>query len=108
LRIDFAAGSRINVFLRVIGRLKPDVTPAAAQGQLDALAADLRKPFPIKQTVGVYLRMEPMHGDLVADVKPAIARQDGNHQEAGRHGGKRRWIARGPHGPDGRAAGGVT
>jgi putative ABC transport system permease protein len=72
LRIDFAAGSRINVFLRVVGRLKPGVSEAEAQGQLDALAADLRKRFPIKQTAGVYLRMEPMHQDLVADVKPAI------------------------------------
>lgn len=72
LRIDFAAGSRINVFLRVVGRLKPGVSVAEAQGQLDTLAADLRKRFPIKQTAGVYLRMEAMHQDLVADVKPAI------------------------------------
>jgi putative ABC transport system permease protein len=72
LRVNFAAGSRINVFLRVVGRLKPGVSVADAQGQVDALAASLRAQFPIKQTAGVYLRVEPMDTDLVADVRPAI------------------------------------
>ena len=60
------------MFLRVIGRLKPGVDMAEAQGQLDSLAADLRRRFAIKQTAGVYLRMEPMHDTLVSDVRPAI------------------------------------
>jgi putative ABC transport system permease protein len=72
IRTDFAAGSRINVFLRVIGRLKPGVAIEEAQRQVDAIAADLRVQFPIKQTAGVYFRVEPMHQDLVADVRPAI------------------------------------
>jgi predicted permease len=72
LRVDFAAGSRVNVFLRVIGRLKPGVTMAQAHGDIDALAADLRSRFPIKQTAGFHLRLEPMHEDLIADVKPSI------------------------------------
>jgi putative ABC transport system permease protein len=72
LRVDFAAGSRINVFLRVIGRLKPGVALTEAQGDIDALAADLRGRFPIKQTAGFHLRVEPMQEDLVADVKPSI------------------------------------
>ena len=72
LRFDFAAGSRVNVFLRVIGRLKQDVDIAAAQRDVDALAADLRSRFPIKQTAGVNFRIEPMHEDLVHDVRPVI------------------------------------
>jgi putative ABC transport system permease protein len=72
MRIDFAGGSRINVFLRVIGRLKPGVTIDQAQAQMDVLAADLRERFPIKETSGLHLRVEPMHDDLVADVRPAI------------------------------------
>jgi putative ABC transport system permease protein len=72
LRIDFAAGSRINVFLRVIGRLRSETSIARAQEQVDGIAADLRAQFPIKQTAGVYFRLEPMHKDLVADVRPAI------------------------------------
>ena len=72
LRVDFAAGSRVNVFLRVIARLGPGVSPAEAQGEADAVAAGLRAQFPIKQTAGVHLRVESMHEDLVADVRPAI------------------------------------
>jgi putative ABC transport system permease protein len=72
LRVDFAAGSRINVFLRVIARLKPGVSRARAQGEAETVAAGLRAQFPIKQTAGTHLRVEPMHEDLVADVRPAI------------------------------------
>ena len=72
LRVDFAAGSRVNVFLRVIGRLKDGVDVAAAQRDVDALAADLRSRFPIKQTAGLAFRIEPMHEDLVHDVRPVI------------------------------------
>ncbi|HSC27609.1 MAG TPA: ABC transporter permease, partial [Vicinamibacterales bacterium] len=50
LRMDFAAGSRINVFLRVVGRLKPGVALAQSQEQMDALAAYFRKLVPIKDT----------------------------------------------------------
>ena len=72
LTVDFAAGSRINVFLRIIARLKPGVPLEAAQGQADAIAADLRRQFPIKATSGLYFRVVPMHEDLVADVRPSI------------------------------------
>jgi putative ABC transport system permease protein len=72
MRLDFAGGSRINVFLRVIGRLEPGVTVAQAQAQMDRLAADLRERFPIKNTAGLHIRVEPMQQDLVQDVRPAI------------------------------------
>ena len=72
MRVDFAAGSRVNVASRVIGRLRDGVTIAQAQEEIDAIAADLRQQFPIKQTAGFHLRLEPMHQDLVADVQPVI------------------------------------
>ncbi len=72
LRVDFANGSRINVFLRTLGRLKDGVTRDQAQGQVDALVADLRQRFPIKETAGVRWRVEPMHQDLVADSRAVI------------------------------------
>ena len=72
LRVDFAGGSRINVFLRVIGRLKQGVTIDQAQAQVDRLAIDLRRLFPIKETAGLFFRVEPMQKDLVAEVRPAI------------------------------------
>jgi putative ABC transport system permease protein len=72
LRVDFVNGSRINVFLRVIGRLKEGVTIGQAQAQVDRLAIDLRRQFPIKETSGLHFRVEPMQKDLVAEVRPAI------------------------------------
>lgn len=75
MRVDFADASplsRINVFLRVIGRLKEGVTLAQAQAQLDGIAAALRRQFPIKQTSGMHLRTESMYQDLVMDVRPVI------------------------------------
>jgi putative ABC transport system permease protein len=71
-RINWDLASRINVQFRVIGRLAPGATVGTAQAQLDALGADLRQRFPIKQTAGVYFRAEPMHENLVADVRPIV------------------------------------
>ncbi len=72
LRIDYATASRTNVFLDMIGRLKPGVTLPQAQQQLDNIAADLRRRFPIKEAAGLHIRGEWMREDLVADVRPAI------------------------------------
>ena len=72
LRVNYANASRINVFMRVIGRLKPGVTLAQAQAQMDRVAEQLRQLVPIKASAGFAIRLEPMHKDLVADVQPAI------------------------------------
>ena len=72
LRINYATASRTNVFLRMVGRLKPGVTLRQAQQQLDNIAADLRRRFPIKDAAGLHIRAEWMRDDLVADVRPAI------------------------------------
>jgi predicted permease len=72
LRVDFAGGSRINVFLRVIGKLKPGVTLAAANAQVESIATKLREQFPIKKSADLHFRAEPMHKDLVADVRTLI------------------------------------
>ena len=71
-RIDFEAGSRLNVFLRLIGRLNKGATIKQAQAQVELVAEDLRKRFPIKETSGLHFRVEPMQEDLIADVRPAI------------------------------------
>ena len=72
LRIDLENASRINVFLRTVGRLKPGVSIEQAQSQINTLVSDLRRRFPIKETAGLRWRVEPMHGDLTADVRPTI------------------------------------
>ncbi|HYL34859.1 MAG TPA: ABC transporter permease [Bryobacteraceae bacterium] len=72
LRVNYATAGRNDVFLRVIGRLKKNVTIEQAQAQVNAIATDLRQHFPIKQTAGFYVRVEPMHQDLVRDSRPVI------------------------------------
>ncbi len=72
LRIDWSTASRLNLLLRLVGRLKPGATFATAQTQLNNLAADLSNRFAIKKAAGLALRAEPMQADLVRDVRPAI------------------------------------
>jgi len=71
-RTDFAQASRINVGLRVIGRLKEGVPLARAQTEVEVLATDLRRRFAIKETAGFSLRLAPVQQDLVDDVRPII------------------------------------
>ena len=72
LRVNYEAGSRTIAFLRIIARLRPGASLHAAQSQLDTVAADLRGRFPVKQGSGWHYRLEPMHDDVVADVRPSV------------------------------------
>ncbi len=71
-RINWAAASHINVVFRVVARMKPGVRVAAAQAQMNTVAADLKRLVPIKQTAGMRLRVVPMHQEIVSDVRPAV------------------------------------
>jgi predicted permease len=71
MRLNLQA-NRNNVSLRVVGRVKPGTSFEQAQSQLDNIGADLRQRFAIKTTSGFHLRLEPMHENLVASVRPAI------------------------------------
>jgi putative ABC transport system permease protein len=72
LRIDYSTASRLNVFMRLVGRLKPSASIAAAQQHLDLAAADLRERFPIKKSAGLVIRIVPMDSGLVADVRTGL------------------------------------
>ena len=58
-------------WLRVTGRLKPGVTPAQAQAEMDALAAKLAKEFPAEND-GWVIRMAPLRDVIVGNVRPAL------------------------------------
>jgi predicted permease len=72
LRQDFAAGSRINHFMRVIGRMRPGASLASAQEELNGVVRDLRARFPLKETAGTVWRVEPMHEYLVANTTQSL------------------------------------
>ena len=58
-------------FLRVIARLKPNVTPEQAQSEITAIAARLEQQYPDKNT-HKSLRLESALQALVGDVRPAL------------------------------------
>ena len=71
-RIAYDEANRKNVAWQVIGRLKPGATMAQAQAVADAVAASDRKIDPIEETAGYAIRIEPMHGYMVEQARPAI------------------------------------
>ena len=71
-RTDFERSSRLNVFMRVIGKLKPGVTPEAATRDVERICNELREQYQIMKTADTHWRVESMHEDLVHDVRPAI------------------------------------
>ncbi len=58
-------------YLRVIGRLKPQVTLAAAQADMDSIARRLTERYPDSNT-GVGVNLAGLQEDLTGDVRPAL------------------------------------
>ena len=71
-RLDFENANRNNVFLRVVARMKPGVTVAQAQTELDGIAARLRELYTIKQTTGFRVRLVSMQEDITRHVRPMV------------------------------------
>ena len=58
--------------LRVIGRLKPGITLAQAQSEMDGIAAQLRARYPDHAEVGFHLDVRPLQQEVVGHVRPAL------------------------------------
>jgi putative ABC transport system permease protein len=58
-------------FLHVVGRLKPGVTLAQAQADVDAVASRLEAQYPASNT-GWNLRMVPLRDQLVGNIEPTL------------------------------------
>ena len=71
-RLSYDAASRLNVSLRVIGRLKPGVTLDQAQAAVDSFNADQQRLYTILRTSGFQVVLVPMRQHLVEQVRPAI------------------------------------
>jgi predicted permease len=72
-RLSYDAANRSGVTLKgVIGRLKDGVSLERAQAVANVVATEARKNFPVDETAGYSLRLEPMRQHLVAEVKPTI------------------------------------
>jgi putative ABC transport system permease protein len=71
-RLAYDAASRNGFFIRPVARLRDGVPLKRAQELADIVAAEGRKHFPIDQSAGYYIDLEPMQQHLVAEVRPAI------------------------------------
>lgn len=65
------ATSRGGNSLRVFGRLKPDVSVAQAQSEIDAMNAQLALAYP-EQNAGIDIRVDPLNEKVVGNVRPAL------------------------------------
>ncbi|HTB15284.1 MAG TPA: ABC transporter permease [Bryobacteraceae bacterium] len=72
LRLVYDQSQRLSIGFRLIGRLKPGATIDQAQAQSEIMAADERKINLIERSADYHVRLDPMHKDLVAEVRPAI------------------------------------
>jgi putative ABC transport system permease protein len=58
---------RGSYWLTIVGRLKPAISRAAAQSEMDVIAAALERQYPVNAGIGV--RLVPMHEEIVGDVR---------------------------------------
>jgi putative ABC transport system permease protein len=71
LPIDPAKLDRGPHYLRVVGRLKPEVTQAQAQAEMSAIAARLAQQYPEK-IAGHGVKLEPLRDVIVGDIGSAL------------------------------------
>jgi predicted permease len=71
-RIDYVNAPENNVFLRPVGRLRDGATPEQLQPQIDRIAAELASNNQVKATAGYAVRVEALHEDLTAHVRPVL------------------------------------
>jgi len=65
--VDYAKQDRDSHGLTVIGRMKSGVTPAQAQGEVNAIAARL---YPLHYThTGFAVKVVSLHGDIVTKMR---------------------------------------
>ena len=71
-RLGYDNAQRNSVSLQLIARLKPGVSLDRAQAAADSVAAALRRDFPVHNTSGFFIRLEPIGNHLLAAVRPAL------------------------------------
>jgi putative ABC transport system permease protein len=72
LQLDWVNGRNNFTVYTIIGRMKPGVTLAQAQQDLDAITAGLRASRPAYQTTPLEIRGVPLHYDVVKSVRPGL------------------------------------
>ncbi len=72
IQFDLSQARRGSRSMLVTGRLKAGVSLEQAQAEMDAIAARLREEVPQYEEEGVEIKLIPLHGEMVASVRPAL------------------------------------
>ncbi|HEY5646063.1 MAG TPA: ABC transporter permease, partial [Pseudomonadales bacterium] len=72
MRVDVANSPRTNVFMNVVGRIKPGVTVAQAQAEMDAVTARMSEEEPIYKQNNLSNRLVPLHDELTKDINTIV------------------------------------
>jgi putative ABC transport system permease protein len=71
-RLNYDTAPRNNVFLIPVGRLRDGATPQQLQGQIDRISEALATDDQVKTSAGYGMRVERLHEDLTAEVRPVL------------------------------------
>jgi predicted permease len=71
-RLRYDNADRKTMVFTVVGRLKAGVNFQNAQSEVERVATALRRDFPIEQSSDLHIELQPMHGYLVAGLRPSI------------------------------------
>lgn len=69
---DLKSQPRDLYYLRLVGRLQPDVSIEQAQAEMPGLAQQLREQYREYASENLKLEIVPLHGDAVREVRPAL------------------------------------
>jgi predicted permease len=72
VRADLATAPRNNVFLHLVGRLRPGVTVEQGQAEIDTIAARMYQSNPVMLAAGTRNWVVPYSEEMVADVRTTI------------------------------------
>ncbi|HUG97660.1 MAG TPA: ABC transporter permease [Gammaproteobacteria bacterium] len=72
LRVDFASAPRNNVFLHIVGRLRPGVSVGQGRAEIEAIAERIYDENPVMRAAGARMWLMPYGDEMVADVRGTI------------------------------------
>lgn len=72
MRVDTANAPLVNVFMPVVARMKPGITIAQAQAEMEAIAVRLYEREPLLEATGWTNRVVPLREELVRDIRAVV------------------------------------
>jgi predicted permease len=71
-RLRYDNADRLTPLLMTVGRMKPGASLSNAQSEVENISAQIQQIVPIDKSSDSHIELQPMHGYLVAGLKPSI------------------------------------